>query len=118
MFLAHVMIDTIDATLEDREITLDGVRMCIPAHVFVDRMNDRTMAGELLADLPIDAAFVGSEMGVLGDRVDNDRLQRCGSDFRNVVAADFPAALDESKDGLFRRGCLIRTVLGFAAGEG
>jgi hypothetical protein len=57
-------------------------------------------------------------MRVFGDRVDDYGLQCHGGDFRDVIASDLAATLDESKDGLFRRGCFIRAVLGFAAGEG
>lgn len=48
---------------------------------------------ELLTDRPIDAALVGSEMGVLGDRIDDDRLERSRSHFGNVIAVYLSAAL-------------------------
>ena len=36
MFLAQVVIDAVDAALEDREVTLDCIRVRIPANVLVD----------------------------------------------------------------------------------
>jgi hypothetical protein len=39
LVLAHVLIHTIDAALEDRKVAFDRVRMCIAAEVFVRRMD-------------------------------------------------------------------------------
>jgi hypothetical protein len=36
MFLAHVVIDAINAALEDREVSLDGICVRIFANVLVD----------------------------------------------------------------------------------
>src|SRR5260370_35716282 len=99
MFLAHMMIDAIDTALENREVSLDCICVSISANVFIDRMNDRSMADEFLADFPIDAALVGSEMGVLGDRIYDDRLQRYGSHFRYVETANLSSTLTDSYVG-------------------
>ena len=40
MILTHVVIDAIDAALEDRKVTLDRIRVRITANVFADRMYD------------------------------------------------------------------------------
>jgi hypothetical protein len=46
---ADVVIHAEDAALQDREVALDGVGMPeAAAHVFIDRMVDRAMPGELL----------------------------------------------------------------------
>jgi hypothetical protein len=37
VFLADVMIDAIDAPLQDREISFDGVSVRITAHIFLRR---------------------------------------------------------------------------------
>jgi hypothetical protein len=58
MFLAHVVADAIDTALENREVTLNGICMGISANVFIDRVNDRAVAGELFTDRPIDTALV------------------------------------------------------------
>jgi len=69
MLLAHVMVDTIDPALEDREVALDRIGVGIATDVFADGVNDRLMTGEFLADLPIDAALVCPEMRVFGARI-------------------------------------------------
>src|ERR1700730_8990415 len=80
-------------------------------------MSNRLMAGELFADRPINAAFVRSEMGVLGDRIDNDRLECRGSDFRDVIAAHLAATLNERQYWLFGRRSFVGAILGFSARE-
>src|SRR6266446_2676465 len=73
------------------------------------------MAGELLADVPIHAAFVGSEMRVLGDRVDDDWPQRDGGHFWSMEAACPAAALDQRHYGFLWRRRAIGAVLRLAA---
>lgn len=41
MLLRDVVIDAEDAALEDREITLNRVRMSVSAHVLIDTVVDR-----------------------------------------------------------------------------
>ena len=62
VMLADVLVDAIDPALQDRKVAFDGVRMGIAANVFICRMDDGPMAGELLPDFPIDAALVSAEM--------------------------------------------------------
>src|ERR1700736_5765414 len=76
------------------------------------------MTSEFLADLPINAALIGSEMRILGDRVDDDRLQCRGSHLRDVKAANLAATLNERHNGLLWWRSLKRAVLGLAAGKG
>ena len=72
--LAHVLIHTINASLENREKTFNCVRVSIPADIFIRRMDDGAVTGELLADTPIDAALVGTEMRIGRERFSNNRL--------------------------------------------
>jgi len=51
-----VVIGAVDPALEDREEAFDRVGVSIAAHVFLGRVVHGLMAGELLADLPIDTA--------------------------------------------------------------
>jgi hypothetical protein len=74
VLLADVMIDTVNAALEDREITLNGVGVCVAPDVFLDRMVDGFVAGEALADLRIYRALIGAEVRFFGDCVNQDRL--------------------------------------------
>ena len=50
VFLADVMIDAVDAALEDREIALNSVGVGISANVFLGGMVDYLMAGEARAN--------------------------------------------------------------------
>lgn len=62
MFLGNAVIDSEDATFENSEVTLDGIRISITSNVFLGAVVDGAMAGELFAGAPVNAAFVGSEM--------------------------------------------------------
>lgn len=61
---AHVLVHAVDATLEDRKIPFNGVRMGVAPDVFVGRMDDGAVAGKLLADPPVDAALISAEMRI------------------------------------------------------
>ena len=52
-----MVIDAIDAALQDREVTFCGVRMGVAADVFFLSVIDGAVSFELLADRPIDAAL-------------------------------------------------------------
>jgi hypothetical protein len=52
------MIDAVDATFQDREISLDGVGARIASDIFLRRVIDSLMAGETLADFRVNGALV------------------------------------------------------------
>ena len=62
MFLADVMIDTVNSALQDREISFDGVGVRIAAHVFLGGMVHGLVASEALADLSVYGALVGTQI--------------------------------------------------------
>jgi hypothetical protein len=62
MLFANVLIDAVDTTLEDREVSLGIVSVSIASDVFILRMNDGPMAGKFLTGFPIDTAFVSAKM--------------------------------------------------------
>jgi hypothetical protein len=64
-----VMVHAVDATFQNREIPFDRVCVSIAPDIFADRVNNRLMAGEFFADLPIDAALICAEVRLLGQRV-------------------------------------------------
>ena len=45
-----MLIDTLDAALEDREIALDGIGMGVASDVFLDGVVDALMRGKFFAD--------------------------------------------------------------------
>lgn len=61
MLLAAVLIDAAHPALEDREEALDRIGLHVAADIFVVRMRDGFMGGELATDRGIEAAFVGAQ---------------------------------------------------------
>ena len=60
MLLADVLINTVDAALQDREVIFGSVAVGIPSDVFILRVNDGSMASKFLSNFPINAALVRS----------------------------------------------------------
>ena len=66
MLLAHMVINAVDAALDDRKEAFNGIGVSVAPNVLIGRMIDRAMTGELLSNLPIDAAFIGTKMRICG----------------------------------------------------
>jgi hypothetical protein len=64
--LAHMVINAVDAALDDRKEAFNGIGVSVAPNVLISRMIDRAMTGELLSNLPIDAAFIGTKMRICG----------------------------------------------------
>ena len=88
MLLADMLIDTVDPSLQDRKVSLSSIGVGIAPYIFILGMNDCLVTSEFLADLPINAAFVGSQMRCFVDFSFKDRPQSCRSHFRDVIRAD------------------------------
>ena len=71
MLLADVLIDTDQPALEDGIEVLDHLGSGIATGPLIGGMVDRLVAGEFLADLAVDLGFVGAEVGVAADMLDN-----------------------------------------------
>src|SRR5215469_5521499 len=117
MFLANVLIDSINPALQDREIVLGGIGGSVAAHVFLLRMVHGAVTGELLASFPVHAAFIGSQVRGFVDFGFQDWPQVRCIDFRDRVRADSPLALDQSDDSFFRSWGLIGAISGATADE-
>jgi hypothetical protein len=63
VFFLAVLIDAIHAAFENRERALDGVRVNVAANVFLDRVLDRFVGGEVSIRAGIEAAFIGMQAG-------------------------------------------------------
>src|SRR5690349_18706835 len=87
--VANVVINSIDATLKDREITFNRVGMSIASDVLFYGVVDRGVVRESRSDLGIDWALIGAKICFLGGSINEDRFQRLGSDFRNVARPHF-----------------------------
>jgi len=84
MLCADMMVNAIDAALENRKVTLDGVRVRVTANIFLSRMVHGLMAGEAFANLQIDAALIGAQMRFGRNLFLEDRLQIGRIDIRNM----------------------------------
>jgi hypothetical protein len=118
MLLADVVIYADDAALQDPKVSFRRVRVGIAPHILFDRMIDRGVAREAVADPDIDRAAVGAEMRILGNGVYKDRLQSCRGDIGDVVRTYLAAALDQRHDSFLVRNGSISPVLRLAADIG
>ena len=96
MFLADMMIDAIDATLEDRKVTFDRICMNIAANIFVDTVVDHAMFSKPRPSFLSVAPFVGHDESCLVHLRRQDRVQSRGGHGGNVVRAH-AAALYEGE---------------------
>jgi hypothetical protein len=117
MFLADMLVNAIDAALENREVSLSGIGGRIAADVLLLRVIDSAVTGEPPASLPVHAALVGSQMRSNINFGLKDWAQICGSDLLDMMGTDPPFTFDQSDDGFFRRGISISAVPGSAADE-
>ena len=64
MVLANVLVNAINSALQDRKIAFNGVRVSVAPDIFVRRMNNSSMAGKLLADIPVNATFICAKVRI------------------------------------------------------
>ena len=65
MLLADVLIDAVDASLEDGKISFNGI--CVPegaAYIFLDGMVYRAMACKLATNADLVARLIGHKVGL------------------------------------------------------
>jgi hypothetical protein len=74
MLSRNVVVGSINPALQDREVTLRSVSICVAAYILFDGMIDGFVAGEAGTKASIDRAAVGAEMCILGDRFDEEWL--------------------------------------------
>src|SRR5579872_3903845 len=67
MLLPAMLVDALHAALEDREITLNGVRRHVTPRIFSGRVVDAFVLGEFLAWLAIVHCFVGVQTAIQHD---------------------------------------------------
>ena len=113
-----VLIGAVDPALQDREVSFDRIGVRIAAHVFISRVVYGLVAGELLADLPINAALVGAKMGGLVDFTFKDGTQVVCIHVRDMAGADAAVAFNQRDDGFLGRRLPVSAVPGFAAHKG
>src|SRR5262249_55572850 len=110
MDFTNVLVNAIDATLQDTEIPLNGVGVDIASHVFLSVMIDRAMAAsEVPADATVDIRAISHEAAISVGVQSEDRMQGSGGHVRNMEAANLAAALQQSHDDLLRWGGTVST---------
>ncbi len=112
VFFADMLVNAIDAALEDREVSLSGIGGRIAARVI-----DGAVTGEPLASFPVNAALVGSQVRSDINFGLKDWTQIGGSHLWDMMGTDAPFTFDQSDDGFLRGGISISAVPGFAADE-
>lgn len=113
-----VLINAVDAALEDRKVALDGVGVGVAPDVFLGAVVDGLVRSEVPADAGIDRRLVAHEAAVHVGVAPEDGPQQLGSDVRDVEAADLAAALYQRHDGLLGRGRFECAAGGLAANVG
>lgn len=113
-----VLINAIDAPLEDGKVAFDGIGEGIAPHVFLGGMIDGLVVGERAPDRGIDQRLIAHKPAVRMGMAGDDGIEVVRGHVRNVEAADFAIALDQGHDGLLDRDGCEGPVLRFAADVG
>lgn len=98
MGFADVLVDAVDAPLQDGEIAFDGVGGHVAARVFLGAVGDETILSEVPAELDVGCGFVGVEAAFGVNVAGDDRMQGLRGHVRDVKAADLPVALHQRHD--------------------
>src|SRR5437660_1274148 len=92
MGFADVEITPVDAAFEDAEKILDRVGMPeVGANIFLGRVVNGSVTGELCANARIDSVAIGHQVAGLIDVADADWLQGLRGYVRDAEAADLPS---------------------------
>ena len=118
MSLGHVLIDTIDAALEDGEITLNRIGVNVTPDVFAAAVVDSGGFGEVPRNAGVDVAFVGQEPAFGGNILADDGAKIGSGHVRHMETADDPAAFHQCHNRGFDGRGQKRLAGGFAANIG
>jgi hypothetical protein len=104
-----VLVNTVDATLENAEIALDAVggdkrSSGALADVFLLAVIDGAVRSEVVADKSVVVGFIGHQVALKRDVAGHDAAQIVGPDVGHVERTNLAAALDQRHDGLFLGG--------------
>src|SRR5437588_370652 len=99
-----VLVNAIDAVLEDRKVAFNGVGMDRAANVFLSGVLHGEVAREIPADPGVDRSLIGHEPAIAMDVPRDDGPQHLGGNVRNMEAANQPL---RSTSAMLGRGRLI-----------
>ena len=97
MFLADMMIYTVDAAFKDGEVAFNRVCMNVSANVFADAVVDGTVKDEFTPDFLRCATFICHDKRGSVDLCRDNWAQCGGIDRRDMMRFDATAALDQGK---------------------
>lgn len=123
MLFARVVVDTTDASFENRPDTLYRVRVSHSTAVFLARVINRLVVEEKTADAVVGAKFVGAKRRADSNIVVNGLLERRQISRVNGHRFRPTATLTESKNGLLTDGpaseiqLFIRVFRGFLTAD-
>lgn len=100
MLLAEMVVCSINAALENREVSFNGVDMNVATDVFAGAMVDVTMLGKFASYLHVGATFVRHDVGCAMDLSLDNRAKVGGINLRDMVRPDAAFALNQRKDNL------------------
>ena len=97
---ADMMIRTSYATLQNGEIPLNCVRICVSTHILINRVIDSLVARKMRPMLAVLSAVIRHEVGCAVDLRKQDWTQRLGAHVRDVARLDSAPALDQREHNL------------------
>src|SRR6476620_5205306 len=103
MLLGDMMVNAIDATLQDGKIPLNGVGVSVATYILFDGVIDYLVTGEALANIQIDSTLVSAQVRPWRYLLFDDRLEVGGVDSRNMEGRDATAALHQGNDWFMAR---------------
>jgi len=99
-----VLVNAVNATLENAKIALNGIGVYVAANVFVGAMGDGPMESKVVADIGVSLRLIGHEITFERDVPGHDAAQSVGADIGDMERAHATIALDKRQDRLFHRG--------------
>jgi hypothetical protein len=100
MNFGDVLVNAVDASLEDAEIALNGVGMDIATNVFAVGVVDGAMRSEVVADIGVNLGLVGHQDAIERNVARHGAAQGVGANSREVERPYSAVTLDEGNNRL------------------
>src|SRR5580704_15858346 len=97
MLLADMMIRPVNGSLHDGKEAFSRIYVNVTSHIFTSAMIDRTMPGELTANLLCHASFVRHDIRRAMDLSLNNRAKVLCGNCLNVVRTNLATPLDKGE---------------------
>jgi hypothetical protein len=101
MGFRNVLVNAVNAALENTEIALNRVGMHVAANIFPSTVGDSAVRSEVVADIGIKLGLIGHEVAFERDIPSHDAADGIGPNGGHMERADLAVALDKSDNGLF-----------------